>query len=145
MPVWSPDGTRIAFQRKSSAQESDLYIMVSDGGNVTQITFNEAADTMPAWSPDGRAILLVSEREGNAEIYLIQAQPTGLFTDANIRRLTNNVAADLRPAWSSDGSLIVFERVVDGNSDLYVMNADGTDQRRVTDAASAESAPNWGR
>jgi dipeptidyl aminopeptidase/acylaminoacyl peptidase len=58
----------------------------------------------PAWSPDGRTIVFVSWRDGNGEVYAMDANGSGP------RNLTQNPAKkDVRPAWSPDGSRIVFD------------------------------------
>ena len=56
----------------------------------------------PAWSPDGRTIVFVSWRDGNGEVYAMDADGSGP------RNLTQNPAKDVRPAWSPDGRSIAF-------------------------------------
>jgi len=60
-PVWSPDGTRIAFARggtdvidtpaKAGSSGSEIYAMNADGTGVTRLTHNQVADASPAWQP----------------------------------------------------------------------------------------------
>ena len=71
----------------------EIYVMNADGGNVSQLTNNEAADLLPAWSPDGRKIAFVSGPRGGSEIYVMNAD------GGNVINLTNNEAVDLFPAW----------------------------------------------
>ena len=56
----------------------------------------------PAWSPDGRTIVFVSWRDGNGEVYAMDADSSGP------RNLTQHPATDVRPAWSPDGRRIAF-------------------------------------
>jgi WD40 repeat protein len=64
---------------------------------------------LPAWSPDGGRIAFTSLRDGNPDIYLIDAPPPGQPGDeASVRRLTDHPAGDWRPAWSPDGRRIAF-------------------------------------
>ena len=56
----------------------------------------------PAWSPDGRTIVFVSWRDGNGEVYAMDAD------GSTPRNLTRNPAKDVRPAWSPDGRRIAF-------------------------------------
>ena len=70
----------------------------------------------PAWSPDGRRIAFASGRDGNFEIYVINAD------GSRQRRLTRNTGRDVGPVWSPDGRRIAFE----SNWQVYVMNADGS-------------------
>src|SRR2546425_8525705 len=78
-------------------------------------------------------IAFVSERDGNAEIYVMNAD------GSNPTRLTNNPAADVDPASSPDGTKIAFASNRDGDYTIYVMNADGSNPRRLT----AGRAPAW--
>ena len=87
----------------------------------------------PVWSPDGRRIAFENLRDGNGEIYVMNADGSGQ------RRLTRNPAHDFAPAWSPDGRRIAFVRDRgrgDAKAEVYVMNADGSGQWRLTrDAA----------
>jgi hypothetical protein len=89
------------------------------------------------WSPDGSQIVFVSNRDGNFEIYVMDADGT------NQTRLTNDAASDDRATWSPDGSQIAFESNRDGNFEIYVMDADGTNQARLTNDPAADSAAAW--
>jgi len=71
-------------------------------------------------------IAFTSNRDGNDEIYVMNADGTG------VTRLTDNPASDQQPAWSPDGSRIAFTSNRDGGFDIYVMNADGTGVTRLT-------------
>src|SRR5437016_4483694 len=68
---------------------------------------------------EGR-IAFVSNRDGNNEIYVMDANGSG------VTRLTNNAAGDSGPAWSPDGTQIAFSSSRDGNAEIYAMNADGS-------------------
>ena len=72
-------------------------------------------------------IAFVSTRDGNHEIYVMNADGTNLIN------LTNHpTAADQHPSWSPDGRKIAFHSYRDGNSEIYVMNADGANPIRLT-------------
>lgn len=106
----------------------------SDGGEVVD------APTPPA-APTGD-IVFASRRDGNSEIYAMNADGSDLV------RLTNHPAVDIRPAWSPDGDLIAFERASPGgtpDSEIYVMNADGSDPVRLTEGSQPEWSPDGGK
>ena len=86
---------------------------------------------------DGGRIAFYSYRDGNAEIYAVNADGTGVV------RLTDNEAADRFPAWSPDGGRIAFHSDRDGNYDIFVMNADGTGVVRLTDDEAYDVYPAW--
>ena len=63
-PAWSPDGSRIAFERGLSSASSDIWVVNSDGTNPRLIVSNERVNGAPAWSPDGTAIAYASFLSG---------------------------------------------------------------------------------
>jgi TolB protein len=91
----------------------------------------------PAWSPDGRKLAFVSERDGNAEIYVMNAD------GSEQENLTRQPATDSHPSWSADGRRIAFVSRRDGNSEIYVMNADGSGPRNLTRTPFYDRDPAW--
>ena len=55
-PVWSPDGSKIAFASDRNGGK-DIYIMDSNGGSAKRLTFNSANETPEAFTPDGKKVL----------------------------------------------------------------------------------------
>ena len=151
-PVYSPDGSRIAFSRQSSFK-TDICIMNADGTNVVPvISSNGTSNRHPSWSPDGSKIVFTSDRSGfgKIEIWIANADGSGLV------RLTTSVqkgsdgqgpifSHDFGAVWSPDGSKIAFasNREAGFDSELYVMNADGSNQLRLTDDTLDDSMPTW--
>ena len=91
----------------------------------------------PAWSPDGRKLAFVSQRDGNSEIYVMNADGSAQ------ENLTRQPASDSHPSWSPDGRKLVFVSRRDGNSEIYVMNADGSGLRNLTRTPSDDLDPAW--
>src|SRR6185369_12468243 len=69
-PAFSPDGTKIAFHRLQPFFE--IFLMNADGSNQTPLT-NVGNNLFPAFSPDGSNIAFMSDRDGNNEIYIMNA------------------------------------------------------------------------
>lgn len=91
-PVWSPDGSHIAFVSGFDASGvGDIFVVAADGSSLERITHAGARN--PAWSPDGTRIAFDSTRDGDYEIYVINADGTGL------RQLTDNTHDDFHPDW----------------------------------------------
>jgi TolB protein len=125
-PIWKPDGSKILFGRRSSnTVPYDLYIMNPDGSGLQ---FLGVGATLPGyvWSADGSKILFTSSRDGNFEIYMMNAD------GSNQVRLTNNSAWDSNAEWAADGQHIIFHSFRTGNWEVYVMNADGSNVVNLT-------------
>jgi tol-pal system beta propeller repeat protein TolB len=102
-----------------------------------RLTASDGDDSEPAWSPDGTKIAFRSDRTGNSEIYVMNADGT------NPIRLTNQTGSDSDPAWSPDGSTIAFVSDRGGNDGIYVMSADGSGVTRLTgDGVQPAWSPN---
>ena len=110
-PAWSPTGSSIAFQWNgiqppfdSVGGGNDLYTVNPDGTHLRQLTHIYGEDSAAAWSPDGRRIAFDSQRNGNRELYVMNADGSGLT------RITNDgedrdAPGDGAPSWDpSSGS-----------------------------------------
>jgi Tol biopolymer transport system component len=86
---------------------------------------------------DEEVIAFTSEQDGNAEIYIMNAD------GSNPQRLTNDPAYDAWPVWSPDGSQIAFTSTRNGKADIYLMSADGSNLRRLTYDDAADIWPDW--
>ncbi len=104
---------------------------------VVQLTDNYSGDYTPAWSPDGRRIAFQSDRDGDSEIYVMNAAGSG------VTQLTHNGAGDWSPAWSPDGRRIAFNSDRDGDSEIYVMNAAGSGVTQLTHNDAGDHGPAW--
>ena len=91
----------------------------------------------PAWSPNGDRIAFETYRDGDTDIYVMNAD------GSNQERLTHHLGEDASPIWSPDGSQIVFYSKRDGNAEIYVMNADGSSQKPLTNNPADDSYPVW--
>jgi Tol biopolymer transport system component len=90
-PNWSPDGQKMAFHRSPDGSESRIY--VADGTGEEPLTTNGAYDSDPAFSPGGGKIVFSSDRDGDYDLYVMDADGT------DIRQLTNHPGADSAPDW----------------------------------------------
>jgi Tol biopolymer transport system component len=143
-PQWSMDGKWIACAvgptfAKPSARV-DIWKFHPDGSGAVNLTGGAAANNgFPYFSPDGRQIVFRSGRDGNHEIYLMNAD------GSNVRRLTNNAATDTMPAFSPDGKQVAFTSNRDEDYEIYTLDI-GTEGkpgelRRVTHSPGFDTHP----
>ncbi|MHC5021846.1 MAG: hypothetical protein ACYTGX_17395 [Planctomycetota bacterium] len=112
--------------------------LTEDGAKIIRrLTTTEGYDAECSYSPDGSKIVFTSLRDGNGEIYVMNADGTGA------KRITNQAGYDGGPFFSPDGSLICWRGDPKGDDKLqvYVCNADGSNVRQLTDNGAVNWAP----
>mgnify|MGYP001336780909 CR=1 FL=1 len=132
---------KILFQgAPQSPLNYDIFVMDNNGFNEVNLTNSSAVnDFDAAWSPDGTKIAFTTNRDGNNEIYIMNADGT---SPVNI---SNNAASDTTPAWSPNGLKLLFISNRDGNNEVFVMNADGTGVSQITSTTGTvtHKNPTW--
>lgn len=123
-PVWSPDGSKIAY-----SSNSEIYIIDVNSFVITQLTNNTFIDDLASWSPDGSKLAFASTRDGNFEIYTMD------IDGKNQKRITNNDVTDFFPSWSPDGSKIAYS----SNGSICTMNIDGSNYKVLTQGSPYSS------
>jgi TolB protein len=108
-----------------------------DGGNQRPFLTGTLNGLLPDWSPDGSKIAFVSGDDFSTQIYVINADGTGLV------QLTDSQGYNEDPAWSPDGTMIAFWSSRTGNHEIFIMNADGTDPVNITNHPAADENPSW--
>jgi len=124
-PVFSPDGSKMAFAATKEYNEghdytqTDIFIVDIDGTNEIKLTDNPTVDGCPKFSPDGTKIAYASDRDWNVEIYIMN------IDGSDNKNITNNPGVDLWHNFSPDGSKIVFTSKRSGLRYIYTMDIDG--------------------
>jgi Tol biopolymer transport system component len=137
-PMYSPDGTTIAFILSNDTAAGFLgvtYLIDADGTHQRRITDPEPCLIRPDWSPDGTKITTFAHfcNPQNEEIAVMDAD------GKHVQFLTNNGTDyfngphDSNPAFSPDGQFIVFQRQAPDLSTnaIYVMNVDGSEKKAL--------------
>lgn len=127
-PVASPDGTRIAFDSRRTANQRDIWVLESNG-TLTQLTNDAREDSLATWSPNGDQIAWVAGGPGAREIWVMSSRD-----GSGARRLSSG-ADDVSPSWSRNG-LIAFQRKVGGAWEIWVVDPFGVPRPRPLIAAS---------
>lgn len=138
-PIWSPDGSQIAFTRILPNQNDrmELWIMNAYGANAQYIGVEGFSAT---WSPDGSQFVYTSDKQDNHEIYMCNIDGTGE------QRLTETAIDEQYATWSPDGTQIAYcastgEWNTPGNTptyEIYIMNSDGSNVQQLTENTSAD-------
>jgi Tol biopolymer transport system component len=143
VPVWAPDGRRIAFVRCRGGQRCDIYVMNADGSGLRRLTRNRES-SYPIWSPNGRKIafwrIRVRFRPDRKPHYVQTPEVWLMNADGSGQR---RLARGFPTAWSPDGRQIAFTGLPDSKPGVYVVNADGSGRRRLTRTAGHVSSGAW--
>src|SRR5437016_3659825 len=116
----------------SRAGQGKFQLYSAERSNLAQLSkvtppTDTASANDPAFSPDGSRIAFVTQRDGNPEIYVMNADGTG------VTRVTNDPQGDGRPAFAPDGQSIVFHSSRPaGKQEIWAVNLDGTGLTQLT-------------
>ncbi|MDF1501401.1 hypothetical protein [Roseisolibacter sp. H3M3-2] len=139
-PVRSLAPTAAANGRIVFAGERDgvrgLFSVNPDGTDERRLTSGTGWN--PDVSPDGTRVVFESNHEGDSQLYVMNVDGTGPWTQITTARNLEEY-----PAWSPDGSRILFGRYTGSSEELYVVNADGTGEQRITYTSTSEREAEW--
>jgi Tol biopolymer transport system component/imidazolonepropionase-like amidohydrolase len=96
----SPDGQRVVFDMLG-----DIYTLPIAGGKATRLTNGIPHDMQPRFSPDGKRIAFVSDRSGDDNVWLMDADGSGVMA-----LTTGDQSVYLSPEWMPDGNYVVVSR-----------------------------------
>jgi TolB protein len=121
----SPDATQLAISDNSQGdRESQVYIVPIAGGTPRPIT-QKSPSYWHGWSPDGKTLAFVGQRNGDFDIYAIPA------AGGEETRLTTAKGLDDGPEYSPDGKYIYFNSERTGHMQIWRMKPDGSEQEQV--------------
>jgi dipeptidyl aminopeptidase/acylaminoacyl peptidase len=147
-PIWSPDGTRIAFTRWRNPR--GVWVINADGSGERRV-FDWNSARWPSWSPDGTQILFSRQHGGRTEeaercffgfCFDLPAKPHWRLgrvqiADGSFSEPPSPLYS-LAPAWSPDGRQIVYA----GEHGLVIQTLDGEVSYQIT-ADGRDTGPVW--
>lgn len=146
-PVWSPDGTRIAFTHTLETWvPTAVYVMDADGTDARQVsTHDGGSDFAPTWSPDGSQLVFASIRYEDWGIFVVNADGSGeheIEFEGEFGGWSEN-----GPVWSPDGTFIasVCRPAAEGDDvvALCLVRPDGTDLSSIAEVLHGAGDIAW--
>ncbi|MFQ5546846.1 MAG: Tol-Pal system beta propeller repeat protein TolB [Woeseia sp.] len=134
-PAWSPDSRRLAYV-SFEGDKSSVFVQTLRTGNRIKISGRAGINGAPAFSPDGRRLVLtLGGADGNLDIYVMD------MASRDVSRLTTNRAIDTEGSWSPDGAQIYFTSDRSGGPQVYRIGASGGSPERITFEGSYNARP----
>jgi TolB protein len=121
----SPDSTQLAISDNSQDDHQSIVYLVPIGGGTPRRITQKSPSYWHGWSPDGKTLAFVGQRNGEFDIYTIPA------TAGEETRLTTAKGLDDGPEYSPDGKYIYFNSERTGHMQIWRMKADGSEQEQV--------------
>jgi serine/threonine-protein kinase len=132
LPVWTPDGTRLAINL-AEAGARNLFTMPSEGGEPERLDRSPALQAPSAWSPDGRQLVFV--QSGNVYLWSQDADPA-------VRPLLATEFLERHADLSPDGRWLAYVSNETGRSEVYVASFPGLEIKRPVSARGGVE-PAW--
>ena len=120
---FSRDGLKLQYYRN----QGGVWVMNADGTGKRNLTPNQGFNAPGGWSPDARRILFTSSRDGNNEVYVMNASGSGQRI-----LVTAPSSQEFAAGWSPNGRTILFVSDRDKNWEIYAADADGSNVRNLT-------------
>ncbi len=142
IPIWSPDGTQIAFIA-TQTNFGQIYILDIGTGAINQIPIRTNAVGRLVWSPDSERIAFTSNQPGenntlNGEVMVLD------IASLEMQNISQSTHYDTDPTWSPDGNLLAFTSRRNSNqSDIFIANIATGDLRRLTYTSANETDLSW--
>ena len=141
-PVFSPDGTKVAFvTRPAERTPYALFVANADGSEARSVTGGMRVVTSElagiSWSPDSSSLVFQSSDKGRNRLYRVGVDGTGL------EAITDRDADRVYPSWSPDGKWLSYKlTLTDGgwSTHLAIARPDGTGERRLVSETSSKAA-----
>src|SRR5215471_872615 len=133
LPIYSPDGSKIAFTSNRDGNP-EIYVMNRDGTGMRRMTNNPSIDVTPTWSPSGNQLAWVSDRTGQPHIYVMNVDGTGQ------RQLIGEYCD--RPTWASGQfNEIAYAARTGPGYDIKLYSFTTGETKKLTDGIGSNESP----
>ena len=134
-PAWSPDSRRLAYV-SFEGNKSSVFVQTLRTGNRQRVSSKPGINGAPAFSPDGRKLVLtLGGVDGNLDIHILD------ISSRETKRLTTHRAIDTEGSWSPDGRFIYFTSDRSGGPQIYRVSVNGGTPERITFEGSYNARP----
>jgi TolB protein len=137
-PAFSPDGSRIAFSAVRDSPNFNIYVINRDGSNLKRLTTSKLDDIAPSWSPNGTQIVFTSGRTGDAQLYIMSADGTG------VEHLNCGEPHCDKPVWSpAPLNKIAYTCGTNSGYDICLMDMTTRVVSKLTDGNGSNEQPSF--
>lgn len=140
-PAVAPNGL-LAFSSDRAGRPM-IYTADSSGNSVRRITFAGVFNSSPAWSPDGKKIAFAGQSDNNFDIFVMNADGTGMIRLTSAKKANGKMASNEDPTFSPDGRFVMYTSNRTGKNQIYISTVDGSEERRVTNDNHNYFKPKW--
>ena len=136
-PLYSPDGTKIAFNARVYGNNGEIYIMNADGTGAAPLTNNSVPDLLPNWTSDGSAVVYTRETDAGTQLWRTS------LTDRSEKPLVNGAALFGFARLSPDGREAVLHREGDRILNVWKIDVATGGARQLTNDRAGAGFPVW--
>ncbi len=149
--LYKPDAEE-GFSHFNDNKRLHIFEVELGSGKIRQLTNGNHYEHSIEWSPDGKEIAFVSNREPNEDQFFNYDLFTLNVASGAIRRVTATENAEYRPRWSPDGKTIAYQATRRGLTDLettmedthvWLISADGSQRREIASVDNRQGEPVW--
>ena len=132
--VSAQENGKIVFVSNRDGND-EIYMMNTDGSNLSRITNNSVHDRYPSWSPDGLQVAFHRDVAGSPQVFVMDAR------SRVVRQLTS-AGRNHDPTWAPDGRHIAFVSTRTGRRQVWIMDVETGRVRQLTTMGDAR-LPSW--
>lgn len=133
-PVWSPDGSKIAFL---TVQDDEVSLRVMNAADESVAFMDLEVGNPVSWSGDSTSLVTTVDEGESRGLWTIS------LVDGARAAVATGAPGDAYATWSPAADRLAFESTRDGNPEIYVAGVDGSDVARLTDNDQLDEWPQW--